>query len=202
MFKKSRRNVILAGIVILSLAIVTVAGRGFGRSAAPGLSAPSGVKSASQGGTVPQPPPQANGKFINGKSYKNDVSPPLRNMKPQKPVPQDREEERENPPLPIHGHTDQDDPVVQRSFRPSTEPSAPSPSNPISGTTWEGINQAGGCGNCAPPDTHCDVGPNHYVQTVNSSFAVYSKNGMRLYPPTAPSAAINTIWQGFGGACQ
>ncbi|HZB94591.1 MAG TPA: hypothetical protein VE268_01405, partial [Herpetosiphonaceae bacterium] len=145
---------------------------------------------------------QANGKFINGKSYKNDVSPPLRNMKPLKPVPHDREEERENPPLPVHGHTDQDDPVVQRSFRPSIGPSTPSPSAPLSGAGWEGINQAGGCGNCAPPDTNGDVGPNHYVQTVNSSFAVYSKAGTRLYPTTAPSAAINTLWQGFGGACQ
>jgi len=29
----------------------------------------------------------------------------------------------------------------------------------------------------APPDTNGDVGPNHYVQTVNTVFSIYSKTG-------------------------
>ncbi|MCK6682857.1 MAG: S-layer homology domain-containing protein [Thermoanaerobaculia bacterium] len=50
----------------------------------------------------------------------------------------------------------------------------------------------------APPDTNGDVGPNHYVQTVNTHFSVYSKAGARLYGP----APINTLWTGFGGGCE
>ena len=50
----------------------------------------------------------------------------------------------------------------------------------------------------APPDTNGDVGPNHYVQTVNTDFAVFDKTGKALYGPVP----INTLWSGFGGGCQ
>ncbi|MBI5565986.1 MAG: carboxypeptidase regulatory-like domain-containing protein, partial [Chloroflexi bacterium] len=39
-----------------------------------------------------------------------------------------------------------------------------------------------------PPDTNGDVGPNHYVQMVNVSMAVYDKSGALLYGPFFPSA--------------
>src|SRR4029077_16271509 len=52
--------------------------------------------------------------------------------------------------------------------------------------------------NSAPPDTNGDVGPNHYVQTVNTDFAVFNKSGTALYGPVP----INTLWSGFGGVCQ
>lgn len=48
-----------------------------------------------------------------------------------------------------------------------------------------------------PPDTNGDVGPNHYVQMVNLSFAIYSKTGALLYGP----AAGNTLWSGFAAPC-
>lgn len=59
--------------------------------------------------------------------------------------------------------------------------------------TFEGINQAGGCGNCIPPDPTGDVGPNHYVEAVNSSFAVYSKTGTVLAGPTDINALFSTL---------
>jgi hypothetical protein len=43
----------------------------------------------------------------------------------------------------------------------------------------------------APPDTNGDVGPNHYVQTVNTVFSVYSKSGQRLTGPTP----LNELWK-------
>jgi uncharacterized repeat protein (TIGR01451 family) len=43
----------------------------------------------------------------------------------------------------------------------------------------------------APPDTNGDVGPNHYVQIVNTVFSVYSKTGQRLTGPTP----INNLWK-------
>lgn len=49
-----------------------------------------------------------------------------------------------------------------------------------------------------PPDPNGDVGPSHYVQWVNRLFAIWDKNGNRLYGP----AAGNTLWQGFGGMCE
>jgi hypothetical protein len=41
-----------------------------------------------------------------------------------------------------------------------------------------------------PPDTNGDVGPNHYIQTVNSRFKVLSKTGSELLAPTT----FNTLF--------
>src|SRR5439155_301121 len=48
------------------------------------------------------------------------------------------------------------------------------------------------------PDTNGAVGPNNFVQTVNVSFAVFTKTGSLLYGP----AKINTLFTGFGGLCE
>ncbi len=50
----------------------------------------------------------------------------------------------------------------------------------------------------APPDTNGSVGPNHYVQIVNTDFAVFNKSGAALFGPVP----INTLWSGFGGGCE
>src|SRR5437868_6212990 len=52
--------------------------------------------------------------------------------------------------------------------------------------------------NSAPPDTNGAVGPNHYVETVNTSFAIFNKSGTPIYGPVP----FNQIWSGFGGGCQ
>jgi hypothetical protein len=50
----------------------------------------------------------------------------------------------------------------------------------------------------APPDTNGAVGPNNYVQLVNTDFAIFNKTGTVLKGPLA----INSLWSGFGGLCQ
>jgi hypothetical protein len=52
--------------------------------------------------------------------------------------------------------------------------------------------------NSAPSDSNGDVGPNHYVETVNTDFAVFDKTGAPVFGPVP----INTLWSGFGGDCQ
>jgi hypothetical protein len=60
----------------------------------------------------------------------------------------------------------------------------PSPAIPPPLLTFEGVAETqSGCG-CEPPDTDGDVGPNHYVEAVNSSFKVFDKNGATLAGPT------------------
>jgi hypothetical protein len=71
----------------------------------------------------------------------------------------------------------------------------PAPTAPTQGPNFEGINNVNGV---LPPDTVGDIGPNHYVQMVNLSFAIYDRNGTRLYGPVGS----NTLWQGFGGPCE
>ena len=54
----------------------------------------------------------------------------------------------------------------------------PSPTN-----TFAGMNSNLGCNGCLPPDTDGDVGPNHYVQSVNSSIRIHDKVGNVLAGP-------------------
>ena len=61
---------------------------------------------------------------------------------------------------------------------------------------FDGISYATG-GSGSPPDTNGDVGPNHYVQMVNSTFAIFNKSGTSLAGPTA----INQLWGGAGTRC-
>lgn len=202
MFRNGRRNGGAVWLAMASVAVIALAGAGFASGRAggsgAGLAAASGLGqggAAAAGPAAPEPQNVGNGIAV-GRSYKNDVSRPLRDMPVIAPARRgNAEEENENPPLPINGHTDQDDPVVQRDFAPGK---ATAINAATVGVVFAGINQAGGCGNCAPPDTNGDVGPNHYMQAVNSAFAIYSKTGALLYGP----AAVNSLWQGFGGACE
>jgi hypothetical protein len=54
----------------------------------------------------------------------------------------------------------------------------------------------GQCGSGPPPDTNGDVGPNHYIQTVNSAFAIYSKTGTLL-----ASGTENALFAQSGTPC-
>lgn len=53
----------------------------------------------------------------------------------------------------------------------------------------------GNVNNVYPPDTDGDVGPDHYFQMINLSFAIWDKDGEQLYGPVANS----TLWNGFIG---
>lgn len=88
------------------------------------------------------------------------------------------------------------DPVVQ-SF-------APAPKTPAPTVTFEGVSNADNGAEFGPryqplpPDTVGDVGPDHYVQVVNTLMQVFSKTGTSLLGPLP----ISTIFAGFGGHCQ
>ncbi|MCB8944256.1 MAG: proprotein convertase P-domain-containing protein [Ardenticatenaceae bacterium] len=47
-----------------------------------------------------------------------------------------------------------------------------------------------------PPDTQGDVGPNHYIQAVNTSIGIYSKTGQQLAAFT-----FDTLFDGTGTSC-
>jgi hypothetical protein len=60
---------------------------------------------------------------------------------------------------------------------------------------WTGISNTG----WIPPDTQGAVGPNHYVEAVNSSFAIYTKFGTQVQAPTTFDGFLNEPagWTGF-----
>ncbi len=125
-----------------------------------------------------------------GYSYKNDVSPRLRDMR-QLPIVQKPEHEAAlNPKIP-HNHVDKPDPVVQNFLAPALMPA------PI--LNFDGIPFPGVACNCAPPDTDGEVGLTQYVQIVNEGYQVFNKStGASVLGPSG----ISTIWSGFGGVCQ
>lgn len=56
-----------------------------------------------------------------------------------------------------------------------------------------------GMGTANPPDPVGDVGPTHYVRMANASFQIFNKTtGASVFGP----ANINTLFAGFGGACE
>ncbi len=128
----------------------------------------------------------------------HDESIPLRDMPPAPRTGGAEHEMRRPVPLPRPPFGPQQlDPVVQ-SF------GGVAPLMPTTLLNMDGVGEgfSGPQGtftvNAAPPDTNGAVGPNHYVQTVNTDFAVFSKAGTPLYGPVP----INTLWSGFGGGCQ
>ena len=70
----------------------------------------------------------------------------------------------------------------------------PTPAMPAPILTFEGGAAAQFCA-CAPPDSDGDVGPNHYVEAINSAYAVYNKTGTLLAGPIT----YNTLFSPLGG---
>lgn len=87
------------------------------------------------------------------------------------------------------------DPNVQRTQGTTAMP------DPI--VTFDGLNNQHNFaifnGRINPPDTNGDVGPNHYIQTVNLVYGIYSKAGVLLFGP----AKLSTLFAaaGTGTSC-
>ncbi len=95
--------------------------------------------------------------------------------------------------------SNQPDPVTQ-VVPPSRHPSAPSaPAAPTTGFNFAGMSGAGSF----PPDNNGSVGNNQYVETVNSRYQVWSLNrATNTATSILGPANLNSLWAGFGGACQ
>ena len=144
-------------------------------------------------GAVPQAPQDPPGRARQARptvagSVKHDVSGRLRDM-PLRP-PREREEREPHPPMPLRKAR----PKV-RLLDPALQTTTPLIAAPSTLFNFEGVHNLDGV---LPPDTNGDIGPNHYVQWVNKTFAVYDRSGNVLYGPASGSA----IWAGFGGPCE
>ena len=72
-------------------------------------------------------------------------------------------------------------------------PDMPALSGSFAGLSHDGACTGGTCGAGYPPDTVGDVGPNHYVEAVNTAVGIYSKTGTQLAAFT-----FNSLWSGAG----
>ena len=91
--------------------------------------------------------------------------------------------------LPSQNGAFADDGAIQRTRPP------PTISGPL--TTFEGLSNLDNFNvfgfRVNPPDPNGAVGPNHYVEMVNLTYAVYDKQGLKLVGPVDTGA----LWQGF-----
>ena len=91
-----------------------------------------------------------------------------------------------SPSSPLHV-----DPALQ------ARPGSPSAVSPAPILSFDGVTGNDPGAGFVPPDSSSDVGPNHFVQMVNSVMAVYDKQGNRLAGPTP----INELWRGQNNPC-
>jgi len=125
--------------------------------------------------------------LVIGEAVIPTVSPAVRDLPAISPftisVGQEQDGELSNRSPRVPRNPLEKDPVVQTT-------TAPTVGMPPVGASFEGMENNQACNGCIPPDPNGAVGPNHYVQMVNSSFAIYSKAGALLSAPKT----INTLW--------
>lgn len=120
---------------------------------------------------------------------KYDLSPPLRSIKP---ILTNNSKKGDDELGAIPTNTQHDtDPVLQTTAGTGIF----NQDIPPTGVSFNGLVNTTGVN---PPDTVGDIGPNHYVQMVNTRFQIFTRAGVSVFGP----ANINTLFAGFGGACQ
>jgi hypothetical protein len=142
------------------------------------------------GGTQPIRAPKP--KFYDNVAF--DVSPSLRELAahrvtPALPDPEKGEIREENGPEVEDSDVYFPDTAVQSSISPLAMPGTLANFEGLS--NQDNFNIFGGRVN--PPDPVGDVGPNHYVEMTNLTFAIYDKLGNLLLGPVD----TGTLWQGF-----
>ncbi|MEV0416419.1 hypothetical protein AB0I68_38200 [Streptomyces sp. NPDC050448] len=123
-----------------------------------------------------------------GPAVHHDTSPPLRTLHAapvSKPGPRPVRE------VPNPSAAKVTDPVVQKSHR-ARAAAVPTIVN------FDGIGAESNEEPLVPPDPNASVGATQVVETVNLAFAVYSKTGSTILPPTP----TNALWDAFGGPCE
>jgi len=120
-----------------------------------------------------------------------DISPPLRDMIKTPPVQIDNSWKG----VAVKNYFNVKDDPDGKPFSPDfTDPGLQSKLGPLTtDTTLQNFSGMSNVNGSVPPDTDGDVGPNHYFQVVNTSFAIYNKTGSKLMGPTANSS----IWTGM-----
>jgi hypothetical protein len=114
-----------------------------------------------------------------------------RNLKDLPYIPPTKREEVE-PLLRRHPLRSGEDPVKSDPYPVVSQLLAPA-SMPTPISTFGGITSAQSACGCLPPDTDGDVGPNHYIQAVNSRIKIISKTGTQLLAPTTYNTFFNSL---------
>ncbi len=127
---------------------------------------------------------------VAGKAVSPVLSPPLREIPPIQ-VTRDPGKPRNRRQLPYRGARPGAAPARQQDGAVQSAPGVSQPN--ATGINFDGL----GANGFAPPDSDGKVGPSHFIEWINTNFAIYDKAGTLLYGP----AAGNTLFTSLGGAC-
>ena len=117
----------------------------------------------------------------------------LRALRYVAPTSEEEEIPRRRHPFPLAGGQIQQSPFTQQLMQRVL---APIPNMPSPLLTFAGMNSTqSGC-LCLPPDSDGDVGPNHYVNSVNSSIKIFDKVGNPLNGTNGTT--YNSFFAGLG----
>ena len=72
----------------------------------------------------------------------------------------------------------------------------PSPTRNFAGLNFSDLCGGAPCGSGWPPDPNADVGANHYIQAVNTAYAIFNKSGTLL-----ASFTEDQLWSGSATPC-
>src|ERR1041384_6112514 len=129
-------------------------------------------------------------------AVKFDISPPLRTIQPVPKAQGAFQHEHRVKKLPLlpAKESAQADTVLQKT---ATKRLA---IGPIKG--FEGVGKGNFSVQSDPPDTNGSVGPNHYVQWVNTGLAIFDKATQKPVTTMPKPVDGNLLWTGFGGNCE
>ncbi len=119
-----------------------------------------------------------------------DVSPPLRDM--VKALPQKYDGSWKDGVVKNQFADDKDQSIPKMAWLqdPSIQDE---PGALLSDTTVINVDGLGNGGGYVPPDTHGEIGMNHFFQVVNCSYAIFNKSGNKIFGPYASAS----IWSGL-----
>ena len=83
------------------------------------------------------------------------------------------------------------DPAAQTQFGAANKAAAPL-AMPSPSVNFNGLGNIDGV---YPPDTNGEVGPNHYVQWVNSHFQIFNKSGVIGLRPGSRECDLVRVWR-------
>jgi hypothetical protein len=123
---------------------------------------------------------------------RSDVSAALRSYPVHPPLPAKLGEifQRERKLLPNRMGSAETD-----TFDPAVQTTGAGGATPLPDASFGGVGNVNGY---LPPDITGAIGLNHYVQMVNASYAIFSRNGTKVLGPLNN----NALWSGFGGPCE
>jgi hypothetical protein len=160
------------------------------------LSAALGAATLSAFGTAGAVTPDAHPTVVY--SSHHDVSAPMRdivrNMPPEAPMGTDEE------PFLIPNILFKPNGIAgAKPFLPGIQRAPIGVPAPAVDLSFEAVSASqSGCG-CLPPDTNGDVSDQHYIQWVNTRWAVFDKTDGSVVQAATNG---NSFWVGFGGKCQ